>query len=258
MPIPKEHGAWAVLYVSFLSGAASVGRFEVEILIFWVVVTAFFLARHPLSRLARLRAVGPIDADKFNYWMYWFVIYLGVGLAATVPLLFYYQLWYLIPMGSVAVLVLLAHLYLSGKRAERRLLGEFLGVFGLTLAAPGAYYVMQGRLDDVGLLLWFWNLLYFTSGIFYVKMRVGCFARKPDAHLLLWQCAFYHLLVFFLVTTCVWWGGVSPLFLIAFLPIVVRAFVGMLIRRRGLNLKRIGYTEIGFTVIFVVFLVLAL
>ncbi len=258
MPIPKEHGAWAVLYASFLSGAASVGRFEMEILFFWVVVTALFLARHPLSRLARLRAVGPIDADKFNYWMYWFVIYLGVGLAATVPLLFYYQLWYLIPMGSVAVLVLLAHPYLSGKRAERRLLGEFLGVFGLTLAAPGAYYVMQGRLDDVGLLLWFWNLLYFTSGIFYVKMRVGCFARKPDAHLLLWQCAFYHLLLLFLVTTCVWWGGVSPLFLIAFLPIVVRAFVGMLIRRRGLNLKRIGYAEIGFTVIFVVFLVLAL
>ena len=164
-----------------------------EIPIFWVAVTAFFLARHPLFRLARLRAVGPIDADKFNYWMHWFVIYFGVGLAATVPLLFYYQLGYLIPMGGVAALVLLAHLYLSGKRAERRLLGEFLGVFGLTLTAPGAYYVMQGRLDDVGFLLWFWNLLYFTSGIFYVKMRVGCFAGKPDAHLLVWQCAVYHL-----------------------------------------------------------------
>ncbi len=258
MPIPREHGAWAVLYASFISGAASVGRFEVEILIFWVAVTAFFLARHPLSRLARLRAVGPIDADKFNYWMHWFVIYLGVGLAATVPLLFYYQLGYLIPMGSAAVLVLLAHLYLSGKRAERNLLGEFLGVAGLTLTAPGAYYVMQGRLDDVGFLLWFWNLLYFTSGIFYVKMRVGCFARKPDAHLLLWQCVLYHLLLLFLIIPWVWWGWVSELFLIAFLPIVVRAFAGMLIRRRGLNLKRIGYTEIGFTVIFVVFLVLAL
>ncbi len=120
MPIPKEHGAWVVLYASFLIGAASVGRFEVEIPIFWVAVTAFFLARHPLVRLA-----------------------------ATVPLLFYYQLGYLIPMGTVAALVLLAYLYLSGKRVERRLLGEFLGVFGLTLTAPGAYYVMQGRLDNV-------------------------------------------------------------------------------------------------------------
>ena len=187
MPIPREHGAWAVLYAPFLIGAASGGRFEVEILIFWVAVTAFFLARHPLSRLARLRVVESIDPDKFNYWMRWFVIYLGTGLAATVPLLFYYQLWYLIPLGGVSALVLLAHLYLSTRRAERRLLGEFLGVAGLTLTAPGAYYVLQGRLDDVGFLLWFWNLLYFTSGIFYVKMRVGCFAGKPDAHLLLWQ-----------------------------------------------------------------------
>ncbi len=61
-----------------------------------------------------------------------------------------------------------------------------------------------------------------------------------------------------MIATWVWWGWVSELLLIAFLPIVVRAFVGMLIRRRGLNLKRIGYTEIGFTVIFVVFLLLAL
>ena len=60
------------------------------------------------------------------------------------------------------------------------------------------------------------------------------------------------------MTTWVWWGWVSKLFLIAFLPIGVRAFAGMLIRRKGLNLKRNGYTEIGFTAIFVVFLVLAL
>ena len=257
MPIPREHGAWAVLYAPLIIGAASVGRFDVEILIFWVAVTAFFLARHPLSKLARLRAVGPIDADKFHYWMHWFVVYLGVGLAATVPLLFYYKLWYLIPLGGVSALVLMAHLYLSTKRAERRLLGEFLGVAGLTLTAPGAYYVMQARLDDVGFLLWFWNLLYFTSGIFYVKMRVGCFAGKPDAHRLLWQCAFYHLVLLCLILTWVWWGWVSELFLFAFLPIVVRAFAGMLIRRRGLNLKRIGYTEVGFTVIFVISLVLA-
>ena len=109
----------------------------------------------------------------------------------------------------------------------------------------------------LSLLLWFWNLLYFTSGIFSVKMRVGCFAGKPDAHRLLWQCALYHLVLLCLIVTWVWWGWVSKLFLLAFLPIVVRAFAGMLIRRRGLNLKRIGYAEISFTVIFVIALVLA-
>lgn len=252
MPIPKEHGAWAVLYAPLIIGAASARRLDVEILIFWVAVTAFFLARHPLSRLARLRAVGPIDADKFNYWVRWFVIYLVAGLAATVPLLLYYKLWYLLPLGGASALVLSAHLYLSTNRAERRLLGEFLGVAGLTLTAPGAYYVLEGRVDEVALFLWFWNLLYFTSGIFYVKMRVGCFAGKPDPHLLLWQCALYHLLLLGLVVAWVWWGWVSALFLLAFLPIVVRAFAGMLIRHRGLNLKRIGYMEIGFTVIFVI------
>jgi hypothetical protein len=257
MPIPREHGAWAVLYGPFLIGAGSAGRWDVQILIFWVAVTAFFLARHPLSMLARLRAAGPVDADKLNYWMHWFVIYLVAGLAATAPLLFYYKLWYLLPLGGASALVLLAHLYLSTKRAERRLLGEFLGVAGLTLTAPGAYYVLQAQLDDVGLFLWFWNLLYFTSGIFYVKMRVGCFAGKPDSHLLLWQCALYHLLLLCLIVAWVWWGWVSQLFLLAFLPIVVRAFAGMLVRQRGLNLKRIGYMEIGFTLIFVIALVLA-
>ena len=28
MPIPKEHGAWAVLYAPFLIAAASAARFE--------------------------------------------------------------------------------------------------------------------------------------------------------------------------------------------------------------------------------------
>ena len=115
---------------------------------------------------------------------------------------------------------------------------------------------MQGRLDDVGFLLWFWNVLYFTSGIFYVKMRVGCFAGKPDAHLLLWQCALYHLLLLCLIVAWVRWGWLPKLFLIAFLPVVVRAIAGMLIRRKGLNLKKIGYTKIGLTAIFVIFLVL--
>ncbi len=226
-----------------------------RITLFLVTVTALFLAHEPLARLAKLSVSGSVTTTRVAFWLGWLVVYLLVTVAATAWLLFYYQLWHLLSLGAASVVLLVAHLLLTAARAERRMIGEFLGICGLTLTAPGTYYVLLGRLDSFAFLLWFLNLLDFTSGILYVKMRVARFTRKPEAVALSRQCAFYHLLLLALVITLIWSKQLSLWILLAFLPAAIRAFRGMGVRQPSLNMRRVGYTEVALTVVFVILLV---
>lgn len=251
-PIPREHGAWAMVYAPLVLVVAMLGHLELKVLLFLIAVTAVFLAHEPLVSMAKLKPAYPSRRAKWRQSAWWLVIYLSVAALAGIPLVWFYRRWYLAPMGLALSGLLAIHTYLAAQRAERKISGEFLGVLGMTLTAPGAYYVVTGRLDSFAGLLWLLNLLYFTSGIFYVKMRVSRFAKRPEAGQLTGQCAGYHLLVLAAVGGMVWLGWVTILVIIAFAPVVLRALRAMLSSEPRLNLKRIGWMEVVYTVVFVV------
>jgi hypothetical protein len=230
------------------------GHFEFSVFLFLLATTAIFLAHEPLAVLVRLNPKRPSSPQIFRESKWWLAIYSTFALAATLPLILQYQRWWLVPFGIVLIAFLTAHIYLASKREERTIGGEFLGVISLTLTAPGAYYVVTGRLDRFCLLLWALNIVYFTSSIFYVKMRVSRFAKKKDAARLTWQCLSYHVLLMALVGLLIWQGWITLVAAIAFLPIVVRTFAGMKEQKGKLNLKRIGIAESVYTLLFVVFL----
>jgi hypothetical protein len=101
------------------------------------------------------------------------------------------------------------------------------------------------------------HVLYFSSSIFYVKMRVSRYANKSSAESLTRKCAVYHLFLTATVGVLVWSRVVPALLVPGYLPVLIRAIWGILKQESRLNLKKIGLAEIGFTLIFVVFAALS-
>lgn len=256
-PIPKEHGAWALLYGSLAITLAAFGRADWRTPLYVLAVTALFMAHEPLSRLARpnSRSVAPA---KRAHWRRWAGIEMALAIASGSVLVGGYGLWELPLIGLAAAILFLLHLWLAGRRQERQVTGELLGIAGLTAAGtPAAYYVMQESLDFTAGLLWLVNFLYFASAVFYVKMRVSPFSRKEDQQQRRRHCLAYHLLLLAAVAILVLAQGMHYALGLAFMPILIRAFWGMLASPGRLNLKRIGYSEVAFTVLFVIFSVWA-
>jgi hypothetical protein len=253
-PIPHEHGAWAMLYAPMLIAVAVLGCFELSVWLFLLATTATFLAHEPLAVLVKLNPKRPSSPQIFRKSKWWLAIYSVVAITATTPLLLFYQRWLLVPFGVVLLVLLSAHIYLASKREERTIGGEVLGVISLTLTAPGAYYVVTGKLDRFCLLLWILNIVYFTSSIFYVKMRVSRFAKKKDAQALTWQCVSYHVLLATGIGALLWMNWITGWAALAFLPVILRTFTAMKEERGKLNLKRIGIAETIYTLLFVIFL----
>ncbi|HSR67243.1 MAG TPA: YwiC-like family protein [Acidobacteriota bacterium] len=252
IPIPREHGAWAVFYGSALIpllAACSLGLKEV---LFLSAASGFFLAHQPLSRLLRVRKGTP-GAGHAAWWRLWLLIYLAVGLACGLALLTRYGLWELCLIGGLAALFFGLHLLQVRGKKERQVAGEVIGIVGLTATAPAAQVVAQSRLDESAALIWSLCFLYFASSIFYVKMRVSRFVKKEDPRRRTLHNILYHagLVV---VVGALWTGGlIGRLIALAYLPIVSRAFWYLREPSARLNLQVIGYSEIAFTLWFVIF-----
>jgi hypothetical protein len=123
------------------------------------------------------------------------------------------------------------------------------------MTAPAAYYSSRGVWGQYALILWAISAAYFASSVFYVKLRVtSLHAKQPDQKWRArWQCIGYHSfllasLLALAVTTSL------PLFvLIAFVPALARTLWSLLKPAESLNLKRIGISEIIYSLIFLIF-----
>jgi hypothetical protein len=218
-PMPREHGAWGILLIPFATavGVADVWNLPVTLLL--ASVLCFYIAR--TSYL------------KKNYR--WTVGLLAGCVACTLPLLFVWKLWWLAAFGAVAA-------PLAFRKTERGVAMQLLAVAGLTMTAPAAWYAATGQLEY---RLWLLNALYFAGGIFYVKMHVAtAIARQPTKRL---PVAIYYGALTGLLA---WW----PLGL-AFVPVIVRAFVGAARVLPVLRIKRLGWTEVAYSIVFAVSLV---
>lgn len=256
-PLPREHGAWALLYGPFLFIVFTLAKFNLNLLLLSLALTFLFFAHEPLSRLVRMNLQTAEESRK-SYWWRWFWIYLTGGTVSGAVLIWHRQLFWLIPMGAALLGVLTLHLFLIAGRKEKFVAGELLGVVGLTASAPVTYYVAHRTLDAEALVLWMLNILYFSSAIFYVKMVVSrhVASRQEEAGRRSRQCILYHSLLVLVVGVLIWLDRIPLWTFLAFLPITIRALAGTTSGKGRLNLKRIGYTEVLHTVFFIAVMVL--
>jgi hypothetical protein len=254
LKLPREHGAWVMLYVPMITGVLAAWSFSFRVILFALSATFLFIARESLISWWRSYRRGERRVEALQR----LGIYLSLAGLSIAPPIIADRLFALVPLGVGALLLLAINAEMAAKREDRTILGEILAIAGLTMAAPAAHYVAEGTWDERAIWLWALSALYFASSVFYIKLRVNLVnARKQDERKRVWRrCATYHafLLVslFLLATT----DQFDHLALVAFAPAMTRASWSLVKVSGRLDLKRLGLLEILYSVVFLIFITL--
>jgi len=254
--LPKEHGAWAMLYVPLVAGALVAASFNLRVVWLFFSTTFLFIARESLLAWWRGRHRGQPQPQAFKS----LVIYALLAGLCGAPLILVYKLYWLMPMGAATAGLLFYNAEQATRREDRTIAGEVMAILGLTLTAPSTYYVARGAWDATALWLWALCALYFTSSVFYVKLRVHWLNRRKQEQRRQswWRCALYHTALLAGLVIAGVSGNLSLLVLLAFAPVLGRSFWHLAKPAERINLKRIGMTEIVYSLVFLVFITLTL
>jgi FtsH-binding integral membrane protein len=259
--VPKEHGAWAVLYGSFLAGVGVAGRVTLPVALCLVGITAAAFANGSLAILARSSA-GEVHKERRRHALTWSFLYGAVAGAALVPLLTVFRMTFLLPFGMMAAFFLLLRAFLIRERDDRSLIGELLGATGLTMVGAVGHAVSAGEVRPISAVLWLLLWLFFAGGIFYVRMRVhGMVAQRKSApaasNPAFWSCVTYHVLLFVAMPVLAAARIVPWPVLLAFAPAVWRAAAGLRREDTRPDLRRLGWSEVAVATSFVILLIVA-
>jgi len=257
--LPREHGAWAMFIVPLIIGIGAGGQWDPNLLPLALTAFGFFLLRYPLMLLVKSRS-----ADARSSAARWSTFYAALAAASGIWLLLSTQLWPLIPIGALGFLSLATYLWLAARRAEMSLAGEWIGIAGLALGAPSAYLVATHAFDTTAIVLYLLNVLYFGGTVFYIKFKVREQPRvvAPTARWLekLWVgrvTILYHAMALIIVTLLALIGTLPALAAAAFALPTCKAIGGVTTRPARLNIPRLGFIELGVTVVFALVVVAA-
>jgi hypothetical protein len=135
---------------------------------------------------------------------------------------------------------------LALRKIEQTLAQQVLGVVGLTLTAPAAWYAATGKLEY---RLWLFNVLYFAGCVVYVRMHLDAAVKRTGNRWRLGALTLvYHAA---LAGVAVWTWPVG----LALVPGVVRAGVGVARLTPQLRIKRLAWMEVTYSLVFLVLLV---
>lgn len=257
--VPKEHGAWAVIYGAFLVGVGVAGRVTLPVVLLLVGVTAAAFANGPFTILVRATP-GQAAAEQKRRAFAWFLLYAGAAGLAFGPLPILFGMTFLLPFGMGAAFFLLLRAILVWERDDRTLGAELVGMAGLTMVGPAAHAVAMGEVRPMGAVLWLLLFLFFASGVFYVRMRIhGMVAerRGQSSNPAVRSCVLYHVLLFAVMPLLVMVRVIPWPVLLAFAPALGRAAAGLRREETRLNVRRLGWSEVVVATAFVFLLIAA-
>ncbi len=256
--LPREHGAWGILLIPFLTAAAIAGPLTLPVWLALATVLLVFLARYPLVLLlvpgAWVRAGRPArDRVRRFAWLYSLLATGGGGL-----LIFVWELYLLVPLALAAALSFGLHLWLARRGAERGWAAELLGAAGLTLTALVGWVAATGGIDQTGFLVWLLNCVFFCAAVIYVKSRIRArrAAHRPEAGHESACSVGFHLLVVLFVGALVFLRDISPLIVVPFVVAAGRAGWGARRADHAFALRRLGWSEVALSLFFAGFLLL--
>jgi hypothetical protein len=258
VPIPKQHGAWGMLYVPYLSAVFCFGTFDANAILALLVLTVGFFIQEPLLAFIRICPIRKSNPNRFFFLLRWIALYSVTGLILLFGLMHFVWRPLIVPFGFAAALMLLLHFRSISQKLDRKISGELISVFGLTMSAPFTWYILTGRVDRFACLLWVLNTLFFASSIFYVKTRVEWLSKKKNQGRVRLYSTIYHFAVLIFLVTAALMRVLPFVVSLAFLPVLIRAFWGSLTRHPKLNLRNVGLAEFGFSLFFLFFVSYAL
>jgi nitrous oxidase accessory protein len=255
--IPKEHGAWVVLFVPMIIGASVAGRFTPNVWYLALSALGGLLSYVPVQTILRQLFVAPQGREKLRAAMFWAAADLGISALFVVPL-FVQKFWLLWAIGLVAALAFLGNFILV-RRFAKSIWSDLLSVLGLTLGAPGAYYVTAGTLDQTAAVLWLLNFLFFGGGIVYVHMKLRVSAMKGSGLSLAEKFSLgkmnliYHCFVFAIVGILVALNFTPVFAMVAFVPMTIHAIYGTFKLSHTVRFKNLGLVLLVHALAFALF-----
>ncbi len=251
--IPRQHGAWSVLISCLVLGMAIGGRLGAESVLLMVSVIAGFFAQHTASLYLRL--LKKIDKRRKKV-LAWAIGYSSLFLSVGALLIIWYDLWFLLLLGFLALLFIATTLILRQKRKEFTTAGELVEILGLSLVAPAAEYSTTGVFSTQTVGLWMICTFFFGGSVFHVRYLVRKQTETAGPLLVRFRAGLpsivYHLIVFATSVGLSTIMGILPsLAPIALLPVTFKALWAVGRRyEAALSIRRIGYVELIHTLIF--------
>jgi hypothetical protein len=240
-----------MLYVPLTVGSLVAWGSPLRLLLLTLSVTFVFIARESLLIWFRARSRGQRNDEAFRFSL----SYLAVAGVFGAPLLLFYHLYWFIAMALIALVLLAINAWQAVRREDRTIGSEMMAIAGLTLTAPAAFYAGRGAFEVTALWLWALCAVYFASSVFYVKLRVSTInprmeqARRKSW----WRCAFYHAFLFVSLLVLALTGGLNIFAFAAFAPVLARSFWYLAKPVRQINLKKVGWTEVAYALVFLIF-----
>ncbi len=257
---PKEHGSWAILLIPFLIGAKIGGRFEIKTLIFLISVLALFLAYQSMVITAKSKL--QISKERLKDAITSLFIFLPVVAISSYALLFYFKLYGLLTFGIVVIIAFLIQLYLSKLHLDKKIAGQLFSMAILVITAPSTYYVQTGKFDFITLKIYLLNLIFFGSGIIYVRMKISAIAGKKDKFTFREKIFIgkyniaYHITILFLLIILFVKNSINFLMFTGFLPIIIHSLMGTFLLKKKVNFKKLGWTETIYSILFAVMVII--
>lgn len=252
--IPKEHGAWAVLYVPMLVAALIAGGPTWNVLLLALSALGVFMSYAPMHMLLRHAMVMPLAREQVRRAVVWSAVYGVFGVVFVVPL-FMQGYWLLLPLGILGLVAYVLNFLLT-RRVPKTLASDMVAVFGLSLSALCSWYVVTGVLEEQAVIVWVLNLLFFGSSVVYVHMKIrAAAARNPDLNRSsLWSVAtlnvLYHLVVMIIVAVLAWYRTSKLSLVVAFAPMTLHALYGTYKLTHRVSFRRLGFLLLAHSIGF--------
>ena len=252
--IPREHGAWGLLLVPLLSGAAvgwASGHRAVPLLLFAVSVVALFWMRTPLESLL---GTAPMSAHSPAEWRLALVATIalgGISMVCLAVLMWGANNRGLLWLGGIGAATFVLQSLLKNLGRSMRMPAQLVGALGLTSTAAAAYYVAAGSLDRSAIGLWAANWFFAGNQIHYVHLRIhGARAARADKFV---QGRWFFIAQIALISLLAWPGfeKVAPRWAAAaFVPMLARGFYWFVRKPTPLQIKQLGWSEMAQGVVF--------
>ena len=260
--VPREHGAWGMLLVPLVTGAGVALRDSdriLPLLLLLVAALTLFWLRTPVESLLGTSAMRAQTRQERIMVGAVILVLAKIAVVALGLLLWAGRNPALWLIGGAAGAAFVAQALLKRLGRRTRMLSEIVGTIGLTSAAPAAYYVVTGNFGVTGWMVWLANLAFAGNQIHYVQLRIHT-ARVEGMNAKLargWAfAAGQFLMILALAFTC-WRGWMPWLALLAFAPVLFRGCLYFFQKPAPLQVRRLGWSELGQAVAFCILFICA-
>jgi len=261
---PREHGAWGMLLVPLVTGAA--GALFVEgnwppLAPLIIVALSLFWMRTPVESWIGSGAIRARNEREFAL-----VRNAAAALGAVALLALAWLFWVaenrilLLEIGAAAAAAFVAQAVVRRLWPAARTVSQIIGGAGLTSLAAAAYCVVTGGIDLRGWMLWLANFLFAVNQIQYVHLRIHAARASNRREKLSAGRAFLAAQILLAAVLAIaaaghawsWWAAA------AFLPLLVRGFAWFAAAPAPLMIHRLGQQELFQAILFGVLLVAGL